>query len=118
MRILLAVIIGLSLTMLANPATAYVVHVTTSIPTTSAQDEAQFEQALRSAIDDILGHAIAFTPTVMTLQNARVVGDRIYILLLIADGDGEETMKQLFDEVPAADGTEREPESPGAGRRF
>ena len=40
--------------------------------------------------DDVLHHAIAFTPILVTLQTARVVGDRIYILLLIADGEGEE----------------------------
>jgi len=36
----------------------------------------------------------------VTLQSARVVGDRIYVRLLIADGDGEETMKELSVEEP------------------
>jgi hypothetical protein len=36
------------------------------------------------------------------MQHARVVGDRIYIMLLIADADGEETMKALAAEEPAA----------------
>jgi hypothetical protein len=34
----------------------------------------------------------------VTLQTARLVGDRIYILLLIADGEGEEMMKKLSAE--------------------
>jgi hypothetical protein len=95
MKRLLAVIIGLALVGSANPAAAYVVVITTSIPTASVADNAQLKDALESAIDDVLHHAIAFTPTVVTLQSARVVGDRIYILLVIADGDGEEMMKRF-----------------------
>jgi len=95
MKRLLAVIIALALLGLAHPAAAYVIEITTSIPTASAEDHAQLKDALESAILDVLHHAIAFTPTVVTLQNARVVGDRIYILLLIADGDGEQMMKQF-----------------------
>jgi hypothetical protein len=94
MKKLLAVIIGLALVGSAYPAAAYVVAITTSIPTAGVADKAQLKDALDSAIDDVLQHAIAFTPTVVTLQNARVVGDRIYILLLIADADGEEMLKQ------------------------
>jgi len=48
-------------------------------------------------------YAIAFTPTVVTLRSARIVGDQIYIVLLIADGDGEEAMRRLStDEADAA----------------
>jgi len=56
--------------------------------------------AVESAINDVLKHAIAFAPTMVTVQNARVAGDRIYILLLIADEEGEETMKTLSAEQP------------------
>ena len=51
--------------------------------------------------------SIAFAPTTVTVQDARVAGDRIYILLLIADEEGEETMKTLSAERP------RPTESPG-----
>src|SRR2546426_10809539 len=101
MKSLLAAIIGLAIAVFADPAAAYVVEITTSIPVASAADDAQFRDALHSAVDDVLNHAIVFTPTVVTLQNARVVGDRIYILLLIADADGEEMMKRLSTEEPA-----------------
>ncbi len=117
MKSLLAAIIGLAVAMFANPATAYVVEITTSIPMTSAGDEAQLRHALESAIDDVLSHAIAFTPTVVTLQSARVIGDRIYLLLLIADGDGEETMKNLSLDEPAGNGEPREPVPPDDGQR-
>src|SRR2546425_13334901 len=93
MKGLLATIIGVAIVAFANPGVAYVVEVATSIPATSAEDDAQLKHAVESAIDDVL-HASGFVPTVVTVQNARVLGDRIYILLLIAD-DGEETMKRL-----------------------
>ncbi len=108
MKSLLAAIIGLVLAVFANPASAYVVEITTSIPIASAEDKAQLRDALGSAIDDVLRHAIAFTPTIVTLQSARVVGDRIYILLLIADGDGEEMIKKLSSQEPAANDSPRE----------
>ena len=34
-------------------------------------------------------------PTVVTVQHARALGDRVYILLVIADDHGEETMERL-----------------------
>ena len=117
MKSLLAAIVGLVLAVFANPASAYVVEITTSIPMASAADKAKLRDALGSAIDDVLRHAIAFTPTVVTLQSARVVGDRIYILLLIADGDGEETMKDLSAEEPATNDSSRESVPSGDGSR-
>ena len=96
-KIMLTTLIALGLAAWATPATAYVVQITTSIPVASAADDTQLKAALNSAIDNILQHAIAFAPTVVTVRDARVVGDRIHILLLIADGDGEETMQQLID---------------------
>src|SRR5262244_2340273 len=75
--------IGLVLMTFTSTATAYVVEVTTSIPAATAADDARFKDALESAINDVLHHAIAFTPTVVAVHKARVVGGRIYILLLI-----------------------------------
>jgi len=34
------------------------------------------------------------------VQSARVVGDRVYILLLVADSDGEKTIDRLSVETP------------------
>ena len=107
MKTLVVAAIGLAVAVLANPAAAYVVEVTTSIPTATIQDHSQLKAAVQSAIDDVLKHAIAFAPTTVTVQDARVAGDRIYILLLIADEEGEETMKTLSAERP------RRTESPG-----
>jgi hypothetical protein len=89
MKTLLATIIGLAIAVVVNPGSAYVVAVATSIPATSAADDTDLKAALASAIDDVLTHAIAFFATsVMVLKGP--VEDRIHILLLIGDSEGEE----------------------------
>ncbi len=95
MKPVLATIIGFVLATFATTASAHVVEIITSIPAVKAADDADLKQALASAVDDAVNHAIGFTPTRVTLQNARRVGDRIYIVLLIVDHDGEEMMKRL-----------------------
>ncbi len=95
MKTLVATILTLALLATAHPASAYVVAVTTSIPAGSVEDDADLKAALRSALDDVLRHAIAFSPTFVTVQAVRIVGDRLYILLLTGDGDGEATMRAL-----------------------
>ena len=95
MRALIASLVAAVVTTAASPALAYVVVVTTSVPVTNVADEAQLEAAVKSAVDDVLEHAIAFTPTVVTLENVRVIGNQIYLLLLIADRDGEKSIEAL-----------------------
>ena len=95
MKTLMAMIVGLALTMTAYPAAAYVVAVTTSIPAQTVADDEDLDTALKSAVDDVLQHAIAFTPTFVSVHSARVVGGRVYILLLIGDDDGAATLKAL-----------------------
>jgi len=111
MKHVLAMIIGVAGLAFATAASAHVVEITVSIPAVKASDDADLKEALASAVDDAVKNAIAFTPTMVTLQNARLVGDRIYIVLLIVDRDGEEMMKQLItdegsssteDEAPSA----------------
>jgi hypothetical protein len=77
-----------------------VVQAITSIRTTPGDDEAELRRAFKAAVADVLDHAIAFTPTVVTVRSVRVVGDRIYILLLFADADGEELMKPFLTDEP------------------
>ena len=76
-----------------------------SIPAVTAADDTDLKQALESAIDEAVNRAIGFTPTMVTLANVRRVGDRIYIVLLVADHEGEEMMKHL-----ATDDTNTSPE--------
>jgi hypothetical protein len=93
MKSLIAAIIGFTIVTAAGPGTAYVVEVVTSIPVpNSVDDTKQLEGALEAAIKDVVEHVIAFTPTIIMLEKVRVVGERIYLLLLFADADGEKTM--------------------------
>ena len=103
MKTLLATIFGLALVTAASPAAAYVVAIPTSISAKSIADDTDLTAALRSAIDDVLSHAVAFSPTFVTVQTARLVGDRVYILLLIGDADGEETIKTMMSSSHAED---------------
>jgi len=77
----------------AAPAHAFVAQVATSIPSSAIDTDSQLDAALAAAVNAILKQAIAFSPSRVELQAAKLVGDRIYILLLIADPDGEETLK-------------------------
>ena len=88
-------LIGLAIAAFATTASAHVVEVTASIPAGQAANDADLRAAIESAIDDAINHTIAFTPTAVTLQDARRVGDRIYLMFLILDRDGEELIKQL-----------------------
>ena len=90
---LVMMVVG-SLMVWGTPASAYVVDVLISIPVASSEGDA-LEDAVRAAVKDVLDHAIAFVPTVVGVLDARVVGNHIYILLLLADDDGAVSMKRL-----------------------
>jgi hypothetical protein len=79
----------------SSPASAYLVEVTTSVAVTDTDNQAAVQQALVTAVDSVLKEAIAFTPTLVVLTNATVVGDRLYVRLLVADRDGEKTFNEL-----------------------
>ena len=91
MKRVLATLIGLFTATCVSTASAHVVVLTTSIPAATATDDAK----LREALDDVVSHAIAFTPTTMTLTNVRRIGARIYLELLIVDKDGEALIREL-----------------------
>jgi len=99
MTTVIAVLIAIAITTLATPALAYVVQITTTIDLANVADKTQLRQAVESAVEDVLKNAITFSPTVVTLENARVVGDRMYLLLLIADADGEKTLEAFSAET-------------------
>jgi hypothetical protein len=103
-------------TALASPAMAYVVEVTTSIDLTDVADKARLRQAVKSAVEDVLANAISFSPTRITVQNARVVGDRMYLLLLIVDAAGEKALETMAGEGAASRDSEGvvNPTTPGS----
>ena len=85
----IAVLLGLALLTTASPAAAYVIEALISISADEAVDEPTLEKAMRAAVDDVVTHAVAFTPTLMWLREAQVVGNRIYLFVLLADAAGE-----------------------------
>jgi hypothetical protein len=79
----------------AQPASAFVVEVTTSVAVRDADDHTILEAALQRAVDGVLKDAVSFKPTLIMLTRAVVVGDRLYVRLLVADESGEEAVKNL-----------------------
>ena len=95
-------LLTLAATALASPAMAYVIELTTSIDLTDVADKAKLRQAVESAVQDVLANAISFSPTLVTVQNARVVGDRMYLLLLIVDAAGEQALETMAGDEAAS----------------
>ena len=55
-----------------------------------AQLTGPWRKAIRAAVDDVATRAMAFTPTMVSLREARLAGDRIYLSVFFADRAGEE----------------------------
>jgi hypothetical protein len=92
MKTLVAVAVALALAASAHVASAYVAVVGTDIPIPSApgaERSARLEEVIWAAIRDVLEHAVAFTPTVVTIEDARIVGDRLHLLIFLSDEGGE-----------------------------
>jgi len=96
-KLIAAALAALVLVAVVRPATAFVVEVTTSIAVSDADDQAILKSALQTAVDGVLKDAIAFRPTLVVLTRALVMGDRLYIRLLVADQEGEQTVKDLAE---------------------
>ena len=79
----------------STPASAYLVEVTTSVAVADAEDQDALQKALTQAVDGVLHDAIAFRPTLIVLTHATVVGERLYIRLLVADAEGERTFEEM-----------------------
>jgi hypothetical protein len=76
------------------PAHPFVAMVATSVAAEAIDSDEHLDQAIDAALADML-KAIAVRPTVLQLQKVLLVGDRIYLLVLVADVDGEEMLKGL-----------------------
>ena len=55
-----------------------------------------------------LAATIAFKPTMVALTDARVMGEKLLVRLLIADADGERMLKDLTDGMGSASPDEDE----------
>lgn len=109
MKRLVAVAAALVIASTAAPASAFLVEVTTSVALTDAEDQGEVKSALQAAVDNVLKDAISFKPTVIVLTHAVLVGDRLYVRILLADQDGERTFNDLKPEdqhLPPAESAE------------
>jgi hypothetical protein len=97
MKQLLFAVMTAAVAMFATPAAAHVVQATSSIPLTEldVNDKPQVEQALKTAVNQVIKDTIAFQPTMVALTDAQVIGERLYFRVLIADEDGERTISEL-----------------------
>ena len=93
--------LSLAVAVVAAPASAYVVEAVTAISALEGDDRARLENAIQAAMDDVAAHAVAFTPTLVTLLDARLIGDRIFLFVLLADREGEREVRRLLEERSA-----------------
>lgn len=90
---LVAAVIGLAIAGLTAPASAFVAHITTSVPVQDVPDETQVREAVVRAVEDVLKQAVDFKPALIVVTRALLLGDRLYIQLLVVDDEGA----QVFD---------------------
>jgi hypothetical protein len=118
MKTFSAVVLGLAIVLSARVAPAYVVQVVTTaslMDATSGEAKSRLGDAVQAAIRDVLEHAIAFTPTVVRIEDARIIGERLYLVLLIADADGEATLEGLGTDHTRSDAPDVESPGPPDG---
>ena len=111
MKMLTAAIAGLVIALMAQVAQAYVVQVVTTVPINTAAsppDTSQLGDDVASAIRDVVHHVIAFSPTFVRIQDARIIGTQLYLVVLLADADGE----ALLHEPDTAPTSPSGPEAP------
>lgn len=109
MKILGTAIGALVLALSAQVAQAYVAQVVTSVPVTAEtnlDDTSERGEFIASAVGNAIHGAIAFTPTVVRIQDARIIGERLYLVILVADADGESFIKKLDAARGLAPGSE------------
>jgi hypothetical protein len=73
-----------------------------------SKDTGAMKAALQKAVERVLADTIAFKPTMVTLTDARVMGEKLLVRLLIADADGERMLKDLRDNTGSASPDEEE----------
>ncbi len=73
---------------LVTGADASMLEISTSTPAPSRDGgQRAMEQAVRAAVETVLKETTAFTPTTVVLTRAVVIGDRLYLRLLLTDED-------------------------------
>jgi hypothetical protein len=110
MKGLVAGVATLILATIAPPAMAYMAVITTSVVVANGTDGAELQSAVESAVTDVLRRAIAFSPTIVTLEKATLVGNRLYLVLFLTDEDGGTSVSTLPGLVPPREDPTDSPE--------
>jgi hypothetical protein len=53
---------------------------------------------IQAALDYVAAHAAALTPTMVSLLDVKLIGDRIFLFVLLADREAERTIEALLAE--------------------
>lgn len=59
---------------------------------------ARLDGVIPAGLDDVASPAVAFTPTMAVLLDARLIGARIFLFALLADREGEGALRMLLEE--------------------
>jgi hypothetical protein len=82
--------LGLALLLVTAPAPA--------LAPAESLDQRRRDGTIQAALDYVAAHAVALTPTVVALLDARLIGERIFLYVLLADREGERTIRLLLEE--------------------
>ena len=82
--------LGLALLLVAAPAP--------TLAPVESLDQKRRDGTIQAALDYVAAHAVALTPTVVALLDARLIGERIFLFVLLADREGERTIRLLLEE--------------------
>jgi len=82
--------LGLALLLVAAPAPA--------LASAESLDQKRRNGMIQAALDYVAAHAVALTPTVVALLAAKLIGKRIFLYVLLADREGERTIRLLLEE--------------------
>jgi hypothetical protein len=97
MRKIFTLVAGVALLATASPAFAHIVEVTTTVSLEEVEDRAALEQAVHEAVVGVIRNTIAFKPTFVALTQARVVGERLVMRLMLVDEDGERLLNEFTE---------------------
>jgi len=99
MKTLGTLVVALALALSAQTAEAHIVQLVTAVPMT--------------AVKDALRQAVAFVPTLVVVEDARVVGGHLYLRVLAADSEGEALIQELENGRAAEEPVTSRDASPG-----
>ncbi len=98
MKILGTLVVALALALSTQTAQAHIVQFVTAVPlpaVAGVQDEAAMGAIIMTAVKQALREAVTFAPTLVLVEDARVVGGHIYLRVLAADSEGEAVIHEL-----------------------